>query len=630
VFSVMLAGAALALVLLYREKLPMGILLGIFALTPIDPMLSHWADNEQRGHYFGYWFGHDMFTPPFGIYPEMEYNTILFGGTDPGRFNPTYMIFCESFIPPSKKPMDPKFDRRDVYLITQNALADGTYLSYIRAHYNRSAQIDPPFFVNFFRTANEEAEGTTNAFAKLWVPVDNFFTHLGAEVEARRRREGVYPKKEIITPSVHDSEVAFSNYIADASIRLQHDMQFPNEPKKIRPGEDVRYVDGRVSVSGQVAVMAINGLLTKDIFDANPTNAFYVEESFPLDWMFPYLSPYGIIMKINRNPVPEVTQDMVVKDHEFWSKYSDRFIGNWITYDTPVKDLCAFAEKVYLRRDFNGFKGSPAFVRDDNAQKAFSKLRSAIGGLYYWHLNVAKTPIENARVLKEAEFAFKQSFAFCPYSPEAVYKYVNLLVNLQRPEEAELIVNTCLKFDPENPTMHGLLQNLQDIKKGQTQTQAAKSQLSVIEARYNSNPADLNVAFEMASAYLSLQRTNEANGVLERLVQQTNASPTTLLSVANAYQQLQNINGLEMTLAKLTKVLPENPEAWYDLARAQVMTRKTAEAMKSLRTAVMLSNKRLATNASAKNLAVEAQSDPTFAGIRGSPEFSKAIKPQEP
>src|SRR5258705_6213187 len=80
------------------------------------------------------------------IYPEMDRDTVLFGGTDPGRFNPTYMIFCESFTPSGKKPEDPVFDRRDVYLITQNALADGTYLSYIRPHYNRSTQINPPFF----------------------------------------------------------------------------------------------------------------------------------------------------------------------------------------------------------------------------------------------------------------------------------------------------------------------------------------------------------------------------------------------------------------------------------------------------------------------------------------------------
>ena len=64
-------------------------------------------------------FGHDMFTPPFEVYPEMDEGAILFGGTDPGRFNPTYMIFCESFLPLVEKPRDPDFDRRDVYLITQ-------------------------------------------------------------------------------------------------------------------------------------------------------------------------------------------------------------------------------------------------------------------------------------------------------------------------------------------------------------------------------------------------------------------------------------------------------------------------------------------------------------------------------
>jgi hypothetical protein len=77
-------------------------------------------------------------------------------------------------------------------------------------------------------------------------------------------------------------------------------------------------------------------------------------------------------------------------------------------------------------------------------------------------------------------------------------------------------------------------------------------------------------------------------------------------------------------------VLPDNPEAWYDLARAQTVVRKAPEALQSLRTAVILSNKRLATNASAKNLAVEAQSDPSLASLRTSPEFAKAIKPQEP
>jgi hypothetical protein len=99
------------------------------------------------------------------VYPEMARDAVLFGGTDPGRFCPTYTIFCESFIPHDCQPeQDQHYDRRDVYIITQNALADNTYLDYIRAQYNRSAQIDPPFFQNFlsgsfpkFSTANPVA-----------------------------------------------------------------------------------------------------------------------------------------------------------------------------------------------------------------------------------------------------------------------------------------------------------------------------------------------------------------------------------------------------------------------------------------------------------------------------------------
>ncbi len=633
VFVLALAVATVVVISTSRAKAPIGVLVGLFALMPINAILGHWADNEQRGHLFGFWFGHDMFKPPFThadktpIYPDMPFNTILFGGTDPGRFNPTYMIFCESFIPASKK-VDPTFDRRDVYLITQNALADGTYLSYIRAHYNRSTQIDPPFFVNFLRSQREEEEGRTNLLARMFVPLDRYFTDLGARIEAQRRKDGVYPMKEISTPSLKDSEKAFADYIADAQRRLQHDMQAPNEAKQIKPGEDVKIVDNRVSVSGQVAVMAINGLLTKVIFDNNPTNEFYVEESFPLDWMFPYLTPYGIIMKINRQPVPEISEKMVRDDHEFWSQYSARFTGNWIQYDTPVKDVCAFAEQVYLRRDFSKFSGDPKFVRDDNAQKAFSKLRSAIGGIYFWRLSQSKSTVENQRMIKEADFAFKQAFAFCPYSPEAVYKYVNLLINVNRSEDAQEIVRTAVKFDPENVAMRGLLQNIEDIRKGQTQGLNVQTQLSMVEQQWKSNPSNLQLTFQLASLYLQLQRTNQAMALLDQLLASRGDDPQTVLSIAQAYVQMGNGLGLLSALEKLVKIMPENPESWYDLARAQAAVNRTQPALQSLAKAVELSGVRLAKDPKARNLQKEAAADPSFGAMRQSPDFLRVIAPK--
>jgi hypothetical protein len=48
-----------------RKQAPIRILLALFACIPVWTVMAHWEDNEQRGHLFGYWFGHDMFTPPF-------------------------------------------------------------------------------------------------------------------------------------------------------------------------------------------------------------------------------------------------------------------------------------------------------------------------------------------------------------------------------------------------------------------------------------------------------------------------------------------------------------------------------------------------------------------------------------
>src|SRR5712664_4390170 len=40
-----------------------------------------------------------------------------------------------------------------------------------------------------------------------------------------------------------DSQKAFKDYLTDAQKRLEHDQQFPDEPKQIRPGEDIRVTD---------------------------------------------------------------------------------------------------------------------------------------------------------------------------------------------------------------------------------------------------------------------------------------------------------------------------------------------------------------------------------------------------
>lgn len=582
-----------------RQRAPLAVALIIFALMPLHSFLSHWSENEQRGHLFGYWFGHDMFTPPFPgpdgklsydpklrteamndpakgkfIYPEMTRDAILYGGTDPGRFCPTYMVFCEGFIPPECKPNDPLFDRRDIYIITQNALADGTYLNYIRSHYHRSAQKgDLPFFQEMLRSTKErEGNYETNFVARLALKLlDRPLTDLGAKIEARRRKEGVYPLNEMYIASPDDSQRCFQEYLVDAQRRLAHDAQNPNAPRQIKPGEDVKIENNRVQVSGQVAVMSINGLLTKVMFDKNPTNEFFVEESFPLDWMYPHLTPFGIIMKINRQTLPSLSEEVLQRDHDFWSRYSERLIGNWITNDTTVKQIADFVEKVYLKRDYSGFKGDRKFARDDNAQKAFSKLRSSIGGVYAWRIGPycppeyrPKSVAEVERIYKEADFTFRQAFAFCPYSPEAVFRYVNLLLQPPPPmqprfDDALIVAETCLKLDPYNGQVIDLVNRLKGYRDSQGEFEKMRGNLQKMEEQVRQNPADYQAAFNLASTYASMQQPAQAMQVLDRVLNDPNADANVLRALLQAFAGMNNPPRLQVAVARLEGLVATNP-----------------------------------------------------------------------
>lgn len=634
-----------AVVLVRREWINLRVCLCFFAAVPLFSIVAHWPANEQRGHLFGFWFGHDMFKPPYDLYPEMAKNAILFGGTDPGRFCPTYMIFCESFIKPSRR-RDPTFDRRDVYIITQNALADGTYLDYIRAHYYRSAQKDPPFardavlwLSDRFLPAKErllkeqglpyETTFLSRAVASLTnlvAPFDRLYLKFGEAVEKRRRARGLYPAKEIYTPSAKDLTDAFDQYMNDAARRFEHDRLHPDEPKQVKPGEVFTVTpDGRIQVQGQVAVMAINAILTKIIFDRNPDHEFYVEESFPLDWMYPHLRPYGIIMKIEREPIPELTEEDLRRDHEFWSRYSERLCGNWITYDTPIKEICDFVDRVYRRGDLRGYTGDPAFVRDSDAQKSFAKLRGSIAGLYDWRLRNTTNTTERARLLKEAEFACKQAFAFCPYSPESVARFVQLLALMNRMDEALMVAETAYRFDVESDYLRSVIQQLQGYRQGVGSAVEASKLLQQYEAAYRQNPTNITAAMTLVSAYATLGRTNDAFRILDEVVNRPETSPEVLMAVAESYVQLGQYGRAESALRRLVTLMPQTPELWYDLAGAQVALGQYSNALASLEVCFRVNDQRRG-GTNQVDLRALAATDSRFRPLRGLKAFQDLLR----
>jgi len=145
------------------------------------------------------------------------------------------------------------------------------------------------------------------------------------------------------------------------------------------------------------------------------------------------------------------SDEMVRGDRDYWTKYIQPMIGDWLNKDTSIEEITAFAEKVFARQDLSGFKGDPHFAQNSDAQKEFSKLRSSIGGLYAWRAQNATDASEKERMNDAADFAFRQAFTLCPYSPEAVFRYVNLLTSQNRGADALLVAETASKM----PAMKG-------------------------------------------------------------------------------------------------------------------------------------------------------------------------------
>jgi beta-lactamase regulating signal transducer with metallopeptidase domain len=351
------------------------------------PQYQHDPAKDDLSLRTSYWqtvleicLGYDLVVNCDPAYLQMAINDLLqsipagsiyFGGTDPGRGLPT--AFCKSHA-----EGDPFFT------LTQNALADSTYLVYLG---------------------------------------------------------GMYGGK-IYTPSKEDSQTCFGEYIEDATRRLHEN--------KLKPGENVRIDNGQTAISGPIAVMSINALLAKIVFDKNPGREFYIEQSFPLDWMYPHLEPHGPIMKINRQPLPQMPEETLQKDRDYWNKRVAGMIGNWLDEDTAVQTVAEFVDRVYARADLAGFNGDRNFIQNDYAKKIFSKWRSSIAGVYAWRAKNSPSSDEQKRMLKEAEFAYRQAWALCPYSSEAVVQYANLLSGQQKKSDALLVAETAARVAPPN------------------------------------------------------------------------------------------------------------------------------------------------------------------------------------
>ena len=258
--------------------------------------------------------------------------------------------------------------------------------------------------------------------------------------------------KQIYLPTTNDVQRALEEYKADAGLRYKQG--------QLKPGEDVRVVNGQVQVNGPVSVMGIHALLVKVILEHNPKPRFFLEESYPMDTIYPYLSPHGLIFELHHTALMGFTAQVLDSDNAFWTKECQTMLGNWLKPDSSLSNVCAFAETVYGKKDWSHFTGDETFVTNEFATQAFSKLRVSIAGLYAWRLMNQSKGDDPARLRAEADYAFRQAFTFCPTSPDVVIRYANFLVSESRIGDAIMLARTALKLVPDSNYFNNLLSQL--------------------------------------------------------------------------------------------------------------------------------------------------------------------------
>ena len=229
-------------------------LLPIAAFTALYTFSTGLPTSSQRGHWFGWMYGHDMLV-------DLPKDSFVFGGTDPGRFVPTYMVFGESFEKPKDK-RDPNFDRRDLYIVTQNALADTFYNRYIRSQYTTERPTEFSWF------------------------------------ERLLGRDHTYPKAYLTLPHREEIMALFqalmNKYQANPSA-----MQNP-----------------------QSDPVALNSAVAEWIFLHNrDAHRFFVEESFSMPWSYPYAIPHGLCYEITHDKLDALPPGTAEKDIAWWDDY---------------------------------------------------------------------------------------------------------------------------------------------------------------------------------------------------------------------------------------------------------------------------------------------------------------------
>ncbi len=253
--------------------------------------------------------------------------------------------------------------------------------------------------------------------------------------------------KQFYVPGTNESQNAFNEYLKGAQERLRRN--------KILEGEDVRIVDNRVVIKGTYAVMQINENLVKVIVEENLERKIYLEESYPLESLYAQSTPHGLIFQVHHQKLEELSEQVLNDNRRFWAGQTKSLIGFVVESNMGLADLCAWAERVYVRSNLSAFEGNRAYAKDIQAQQYFSKCRTAQASFFEWHSAQAHEKARTTQLDSEADLAYRQAFALFPFYPETVWRFAKFLEAHGRTADLKLLLATALKANPTVPVETG-------------------------------------------------------------------------------------------------------------------------------------------------------------------------------
>ena len=201
------------------------------------------------------------------------------------------------------------------------------------------------------------------------------------------------------------------------------------------------------------------------------------------------------------------------------------------------------------------------------ARKTFSKLRSAIGGLYVFRRN-----------FPEAEYAFKQSIALYDFSPEANFRLSDALLQQRKFDEAIAVINNFLEKDKLNDKVRGYRDQLirtrdRDKRRAELEPLLAKG-------------ADVVTVLELLGIYRDMGQAEAFKKLADSLLSDQRIPLEAIRKLGQLSVDFRKWDIALKAYQRATQAAPQQHENWIELAAAYLASRKNQETVQALQKAV--------------------------------------------